>query len=715
MANIARVVAYNSTTRRFYATDTNDKLSVNQIPLSVDAGNGLIDNNGLYVPKIDTLTFSNDTITINMTDGTNKSVSIPGISADKFLQSSSYDINTKTLSLTMNDATVISIDMSDLVKINVSSSNSIELTGNGTSANPLTANVKLSTDANNGLTQTATGLFANISASFNDSTLPSGITTENGSIPTTILGSLSFILGAPSGWVEIAGGKKVPYWKDAVSNVGVNHNMLFRQSDYTSTPTIDYYGNSVTTNWTIDSGDFIGTGNTQISILPTPIMSNTDSFTFEMWYHDTIPDIEIPTLASIVNGDIILADPLYGNVATVNTTSGVNHFAISYTNGGQIAGYLNGTKIFYASYNTSIPFNIDSFVLKSSNVMEAAFYVNSGNIYPASTAVNSITPNPMPLQPIAVVTTTTLPPTTTTSTTTTTTTTTTTMPPYPVWVTPETFTINTTDSSIVFNATNATSYQFISGTLPGTGVMNANGVMGNGTTDSFYEAQIPVSFTLRAFTDATNYPNIYTDRVFAVTVVAPCITGQVFKLSEITPEIPAGYNVIGSITPTANAYTFDSASIEGVMPVKSCNRNLTFRLAWEGTTLPYMAVRVDNGDYLCGISNYPGQLRLYYGYKYRIGWLTGPGGVALSPVAGRNELVFEYSEDGSNSFFSYWLNGVRIDRVVTNVNFFNPDAWTTQIGTIGGAGSTFTGTIYCADLTTEALYGDVATIPSFSI
>ena len=78
-------------------------------------------------------------------------------------------------------------------------------------------------------------------------------------------------------------------------------------------------------------------------------------------------------------------------------------------------------------------------------------------------------------------------------------------------------------------------------------------------------------------------------------------------------------------------------------------------------------------------------------------------------------MVIEYSEDGSNSFFSYWLNGVRIDRVVTNVNFFNPAAWKTQIGTYSGDKSTFTGTIYCADLTTEALYGDVTTIPSFSI
>jgi hypothetical protein len=92
MANITQVVAYNSTTRRFYATNSNDKISINQIPLSVQSGNGLIDNNGLFVPKIDTLTFSNDTITINMTDGTNKSVLIPGISADKFLQSSSLPL-----------------------------------------------------------------------------------------------------------------------------------------------------------------------------------------------------------------------------------------------------------------------------------------------------------------------------------------------------------------------------------------------------------------------------------------------------------------------------------------------------------------------------------------------------------------------------------------------------------------------------------------------
>jgi hypothetical protein len=76
-------------------------------------------------------------------------------------------------------------------------------------------------------------------------------------------------------------------------------------------------------------------------------------------------------------------------------------------------------------------------------------------------------------------------------------------------------------------------------------------------------------------------------------------------------------------------------------------------------------------------------------------------------------LVIEYSEDGSNSFFSYWLNGVRIDRITTDVNFFNPTAWKTQIGRYYN--ETFTGTIYCADLTTSALYGDVATIPSFSI
>ena len=703
MANITQVVAYNSTTRRFYATSSSDKISINQIPLSVQSGNGLIDNNGLYVPKIDTLTFSNDTITINMTDGTNKSVSIPGISADKFLQSSSYDTNTKILSLTMNDNTAINIDMSDLVKINVTSSNSIELTGNGTTSNPLSANVKLSTDANNGLSITATGLYANPSASFNDSVLPSGITTENGSIPTTILGALSFILGAPSGWVELTGGKKVPYWMDAISKA-VSPYMLFRQSDYTTTPTIDYYGNSVVTDWTIDSGDFIGTGNAQISIMPTAIDDN-DSMTFEMWYHDTIPDIEIPTLLSIVNGDIILAEPLVGNVANVNTTSGINHFAVSYTNGGRIAVYLNGTKIFYAPYNLATQININSFVLKSPNVIEAAFYVNAGNVYPASTGVNNIIPNAMPLQPIATTTTTT----TTTPAPTTTTTTTTTMPPYPVWVTPETFTINSTDSSIVFNATNATSYMFVSGTLPGTGVMNANGVMGNGTTDSFYEAQNPVSFTIRAFTDATNYPNIYTDRTFSVTVV---ITVQVFKLSEITPEIPANYTVIGSVVPLTNSYDFNAGVIEGQMPVKSCNRDLTFRIAWEGTTLPNLAVS-GSKYYLCGISNWSGAMRLYYGYRYGSDWLSGIYGVALNPVAGRNELVIEYSEDGTNSFFSYWLNGVRLNRVSTVVNYFEPSAWKTQIGRYNS--ETFTGTIYCADLTTSALYGDVTTIPSFSI
>jgi hypothetical protein len=266
----------------------------------------------------------------------------------------------------------------------------------------------------------------------------------------------------------------------------------------------------------------------------------------------------------------------------------------------------------------------------------------------------------------------------------------------------------------VFNATNATSYQFISGTLPGTGVMNANGIMGNGTTDTFYPTNNPAPFTIRAFTDVTNYPNIYTDCVFAVTVVEPCITGQVFKLSEITPEIPADYTVIGSVVPLTNSYDFNAGVIVGQMPYKSCNRDLTFRIAWEGTTLPSLAVCGSN-YYLCGISNYSGEMRLYYGYRggYSGGWLSGMQGVALNPVAGRNELVIEYSEDGTNSFFSYWLNGVRLDRITTDVNFFNPTAWKTQIGRYNS--EIFTGTIYCADLTTSALYGDVATIPSFSI
>ena len=93
---------------------------------------------------------------------------------------------------------------------------------------------------------------------------------------------------------------------------------------------------------------------------------------------------------------------LFGSAANVNTTSGINHFAVSYTNHGRIAIYLNGTKIFYTPYNTAIPINIDLFVLKSPNVMEAAFYVNAnaGNIYYASTAISNIVPNAMPLQPI---------------------------------------------------------------------------------------------------------------------------------------------------------------------------------------------------------------------------------------------------------------------------------------------------------------------------
>ena len=164
--------------------------------------------------NISGLSFDSGTgvLTLTLGDATTKTVNLAVLAADKFLQGSSYNATTKELTLTMTDASTYVVDLSDLVKITSSDSSTVGFSGEGTSASPLTASVKVSSTSGNLLTTDANGLFVSGSGLTSSAIAP--IPASDGTISTNIIGTNSSVLGTPAGWIEfpVGSGNKIPYF-----------------------------------------------------------------------------------------------------------------------------------------------------------------------------------------------------------------------------------------------------------------------------------------------------------------------------------------------------------------------------------------------------------------------------------------------------------------------------------------------------------------------
>jgi len=82
---------------------------------------------------------------------------VAAIPADKFLQSASFNNTTNVLTLTLSNGSTVTVNLADLLPIVTASSNSITMSGVGTTASPVTGNVKLDTLVGNLLKVTTAG------------------------------------------------------------------------------------------------------------------------------------------------------------------------------------------------------------------------------------------------------------------------------------------------------------------------------------------------------------------------------------------------------------------------------------------------------------------------------------------------------------------------------------------------------------------------------
>ncbi len=91
----------------------------------------------------------------------------------------------------------------------------VELVGQGTTLQPLKANVKLSNTPGNAAKLLADGLMVEVpDVEVQTTTSPSGSITNGTELPTQVMGGRMFLLGEPAGWVEFpaGSGQKIPFW-----------------------------------------------------------------------------------------------------------------------------------------------------------------------------------------------------------------------------------------------------------------------------------------------------------------------------------------------------------------------------------------------------------------------------------------------------------------------------------------------------------------------
>jgi hypothetical protein len=116
----------------------------------------------LNLPQAPSMTVVGNTVTFTPGDGTLPVVYTPTIAADIFVQAGVYNNVLEVLELTLSSGSVLSIPMSDLVPVAVLTSQTILFGGNGTNANPITAQVIFSAATNNLAVNDGTGLFVGL-------------------------------------------------------------------------------------------------------------------------------------------------------------------------------------------------------------------------------------------------------------------------------------------------------------------------------------------------------------------------------------------------------------------------------------------------------------------------------------------------------------------------------------------------------------------------
>lgn len=212
MTTYSRIVYFDAAGNRLAAGAAGDKWSADALAVSSAPDNGLSVAAGeLFASKLTGAAFDPGTgdLTLSMSSGSPIVVTLATLAADKFLNGSTFDPLTNTLTLVMSDASTYTVNLADLVRSSVSNSTSATVSGDGSTAAPLSVEVKISTTANNALVVDAQGLYV-ADFSLTPGTPPTA-TAETG-ISTNIIGGTTATLGNPAGFFETPDGKLIPYY-----------------------------------------------------------------------------------------------------------------------------------------------------------------------------------------------------------------------------------------------------------------------------------------------------------------------------------------------------------------------------------------------------------------------------------------------------------------------------------------------------------------------
>ena len=209
----SQLVYFDGAGNRLVAGGAGDQWSADAIAISSSPNNGLENSAGeLFASTLTGVAFNPGTGDLTLTSsgsGAPLVVTLATLAADKFLNSSSFDPLTNTLTLVMSDASTYTVNLADLVYSSVAASTTAIVSGDGSSASPLRADVKISATAGNALTVDATGLYV---ADFSLTAGSTPATTTETGLSTVIFGGTTATMGAPAGWYETPDGKRIPYY-----------------------------------------------------------------------------------------------------------------------------------------------------------------------------------------------------------------------------------------------------------------------------------------------------------------------------------------------------------------------------------------------------------------------------------------------------------------------------------------------------------------------
>lgn len=216
MAIYSRIAYYDAAGNRLAGGGVADKYSADVVEISSAPSNGVSAVAGaLFAEKLTSAAFDGGTgvLTLTLSGAASPvTVNLATLAADKFLSGSSFNPATNELTLTMSDATVYTVNLADLVYSSVGDTTTTTFNGDGTSASPLSVDVKVSGLAGNALVVDAQGLFVP-DFSLTPGTPPAA-TAETG-ISTNIIGGTTATLGNPAGFFETPDGKLIPYYNPA--------------------------------------------------------------------------------------------------------------------------------------------------------------------------------------------------------------------------------------------------------------------------------------------------------------------------------------------------------------------------------------------------------------------------------------------------------------------------------------------------------------------